>query len=81
MWGARHRKMGETKKKIWVRSREKNGRGKTATHRTLRKTNREKTTSEMEGQLAVHLSGTDPEEPAKLPHREIFNMNKKKENI
>jgi len=28
MWGARHRKMGETKKKILVRSSEKNGRGK-----------------------------------------------------
>jgi len=34
MWGARHRKMGETKKNILVRSREKNGRRKTATHRT-----------------------------------------------
>jgi len=32
----------------------------------------------MEGQLAVHLPGTDPEEPAKLTDREILNMNKKK---
>jgi len=32
----------------------------------------------MEGQLAVHLLGTDPEEPAKLTDREILNMNKKK---
>jgi len=31
---ARHRKLGETKKTILVRSREKNGRRKTATHRT-----------------------------------------------
>jgi len=32
----------------------------------------------MEGQLAVHLPGTDPEEPAKLTGREILNMNKRK---
>jgi len=33
----------------------------------------------MEGQLAVHLPGTDPEEPAKpLTDRAILNMNKKK---
>jgi len=32
----------------------------------------------MEGQLAVYLSGTDPEEPAKLTDGEILNMNKKK---
>jgi len=32
----------------------------------------------MEGQLAVHLPGTDPEEPAKLTDREILNMNEKK---
>jgi len=32
----------------------------------------------MEGQLAVHLPGTDSEEPAKLIDREILNMNKKK---
>jgi len=31
----------------------------------------------MEGQLAVHLPGTDPEETAKLTDREILNMNKK----
>jgi len=31
----------------------------------------------MEGQLAVHLPGTDPEEPAELADREILNMNKK----
>jgi len=30
MCGARHCKLGETKKKILLRSREKNGRGKTA---------------------------------------------------
>jgi len=30
------------------------------------------------GQLAVHLPGTDPEEPAKLTDREILNINKKK---
>jgi len=35
----------------------------------------------MEGQLAVHLPGTDPEEPAKLTDREILNMNKKKKNF
>jgi len=35
----------------------------------------------MEGQLAVHLPGTDPEEPAKLTDREILNMNKKKKKI
>jgi len=34
--------MGETKKKMLVGSREKNGRGKTATHRTWRETNRER---------------------------------------
>jgi len=32
----------------------------------------------MEGQLAVHLPGTDPEEPAKLTDCEILNVNKKK---
>jgi len=35
----------------------------------------------MEGQLAVHLPGNDPEEPAKLTDREILNMNKKKKKI
>jgi len=30
----------------------------------------------MEGQLAVHLPGTDPEEPAKLIDRKILNMKK-----
>jgi len=35
----------------------------------------------MEGQLAVHLPGTDPKEPAKLTDREILNMNKKKKTI
>jgi len=34
----------------------------------------------MEGQLAVHLPGTDPEVP-KLPDSEILNMNKKKRTI
>jgi len=29
----------------------------------------------MEGQLAVHLPGTNPEEPAKLTDRKILNMN------
>ena len=32
----------------------------------------------MEGQLAVHLPGTDTEEPTKLTDREILEMNKKK---
>jgi len=32
----------------------------------------------MVGQLAVHLSGTDPEKPAKLTDRKILNMNKRK---
>jgi len=32
----------------------------------------------MEGHLAVHRPGTDPEEPAKLTDGDILNMNKKK---
>jgi len=35
----------------------------------------------MEGQLAVHLPGTDPEESAKLTDGEILIMNKKKKKM
>jgi len=69
--------MGETKKKILVRSREKNGRGKTATQwKPIGKRTPGRPPKRCK-ELAV-LPGTDPEGPAKLTDRKILNMNKKK---
>jgi len=78
MWGARHRKMGKTKKKILERSREKNGRGKTARIALEGKPIRKRALGRDGRTAGSHLPGTDPEEPAKLTHCEILNMNKKK---